>query len=158
MAPPANARAAFDGLLAFLDDARSPAAGPVTFLIDEALDIRTFESFPGLRHVLREVIARLAASPSQFVLASRFTARSHRLLRDAPARFEVVHMPPLEGPEVISLALMVDGGRRDWAEHIAPPVAALSGGRAAYVHALLDALATMGPAIDPVAALAALLG
>jgi hypothetical protein len=156
IAPPPSARAAFDGLMAFLDGAVAPGAGPVTFLIDEALDIRTFESFPGLRHVQREIVARLAASPSRFVLASRFTARAHRLLRDAPARFEVVHVPPLEGPEVISLALLVDGGRRDWAEHIAPHVAALSSGRAAYVHLLLDALATMGPAIDPVAALAAL--
>jgi hypothetical protein len=157
IAPPPNARAAFDSLLAFLDRAAGAGGAPVTFLIDEVLDIRTFESFPGLRHVQRELVAHLAASPSRFVLASRFTARAHRLLRDAPARFEVVHMPPLEGPEVISFAFLVDGGRRDWAEQIAPHVAALCSGRVAYVHLLLDALTTMGPAIDPVAALAALL-
>jgi hypothetical protein len=35
-------------------------------------------------------------------------------------------------------------------------VIALTGGRAAYINLLLEALGTMGPAIDPVAALAAL--
>ena len=39
-------------------------------------------------------------SPARFVLASRFTARVHRLLRDASARFEVVHLPPLDVEEV----------------------------------------------------------
>jgi hypothetical protein len=143
--------------MSFFDRSLGADGAAPMFLLDEALDIRTFESFPGLRHVQREVVARLAASPSSFVLASKFTARAHRLLRDAPARFEVVHVPPLQTAEIVSLALLIDGGRRDWAEQIAAPVAALSAGRAAYVHLLLEALATMGPAIDPVAALAALL-
>jgi len=153
-APASSPRAAFDALMGYFDDCAG--AEPATFLLDEANDIRTFESFPGLRHVQRDVIVRLAASPARFVLASRFTARAHRLLRDAPSRFEVVHVPPLELPEVVSLALLADGGRHDWATQIAPAVAALSGGRAGYVHLLLEALAGMGPAIDPVAALAAL--
>ena len=59
-----------------------------------------FENFPGLRNVVRDFVARIASSPSRFVLASRFTARMHRLLRDAPARFEVVHMPALTPGEV----------------------------------------------------------
>src|SRR6185295_12922001 len=80
----------------FFDGARAADGGPATFLIDEILDIRTFESFPGLRHVQRDLVARIAASPSRFVLASRFTARTHRLLWDAPAKFEVIHVPPLE--------------------------------------------------------------
>ena len=37
-------------------------------------------------------------------------------------------MPPLRRAEVVSLALLIDGGRRDWAEQIAAPVAALVGG------------------------------
>ena len=155
-APPASARAAFDGLLAFFDQAVAADGGPVTFLLDEFLDVRTFENFPGLRHVQRELVARLAASPARFVLASRFTQRVHRLLRDAPARFEVVHVPALDVEETIALALAHDGGRRDWAADIAPAVIALTGGRAAYINLLLEALGTMGPAIDPVAALAAL--
>jgi len=101
---PAHARAAFDALLSYLDTASAPGNGPVTFLFDEILDIRTFESFPGLRHVQRELIDRLATSPNGFVLASRFTARAHRLLRDADARFEVIHIPEFVGDDVRGLA------------------------------------------------------
>jgi len=153
---PTTARAAFDALLGFFDHAVAADGGPVTFLLDEFLDVRTFENFPGLRHVQRELVARLAASPARFVLASRFTQRVHRLLRDAPARFEVVHVPALDVEETIALALAHDGGRREWAADIAPAVIALTAGRAAYINLLLEALGTMGPAIDPVAALAAL--
>jgi hypothetical protein len=154
--PPDSPRAAFDALLTFFDDAVSADGRPVIFLLDEILDFRTFESFPGLRHVQREVVARLAASPNRFVLASRFTTRTHRLLRDAPARFEVVHVPPLEASDVASLALLFDGAHPDWARAIAPSVAALVDGRAAYAHLLLAALTQSGQASDPVAALAAL--
>jgi hypothetical protein len=152
-----SARAAFEALLTLFDEARTADGNPGTFLLDEVLDVRTFESFPGLRHVQRELVSRLAASPSGFVLASRFTARGHRLLRDAPARFEVIHAPPLEAQDVVGLALLFDGGRREWAAQLAPVLTALTGGRAAYVHLLLEALASMGAVSDPVAALAALL-
>jgi len=155
-APAPSARAAFDALLGFFDRSVTPAGDPVTFLLDEILDIRTFESFPGLRHVQREVIDRLSASRTRFVLASRFTARAHRALRDAPARFEVVHVPPMDAGEVMALAQLFDGSRTAWAADNAPPVAALAGGRAGCASLLLDALATMGAASDPVAALAAL--
>jgi hypothetical protein len=152
---PSSPRAAFDALMSFFDGASGPGA-PATFLLDEALDLRTFESFPGLRHVQREVLARLSASPSRFVLASRFTARAHRLLRDAPARFEVMHLPPLDVAEVTTLARLFDGGRRDWAAPHAAKIAALTGGRAGYAHILLDAMTSMGTVLDPVAALATL--
>ncbi|MGH9329368.1 MAG: hypothetical protein ACRD09_02905, partial [Vicinamibacterales bacterium] len=52
----AGARQAFDATLAFLDGARAPGGGPATFLLDEALELRTFESFPGLRSVLRDLV------------------------------------------------------------------------------------------------------
>ena len=104
--PAGTARTAFEGLLRYFDEARGAADATPAFLLDEVLDIRTFESFPGLRNVQRELIARLAASPARFVLASRFTARAHRLLRDAPARFEVVHAPRLDAQEVHALALL----------------------------------------------------
>lgn len=155
--PPAAAtgtREAFDRLLDVFDGVSS-TEGPPTFLLDEFLDVRTFENFPGLRHVQRELIARLAVSPSRFVLASRFTARVHRLLRDAPARFEVMHMPPLDAAEVESMAHLFVGGRRDWAASVAPAVAALVAGSPAAAHLLLAGLGSMGPATDPVAALAA---
>jgi hypothetical protein len=152
---PTSARAAFDLMLSFLDHATAADGSRATFLIDEILDIRTFENFPGLRHVVRDLIARLAASPSRFVLASRFTARVHRLLRDAPARFEVVHMPALTPGEVQALAVRFNGTHRDMGGH-ASSITALAAGRAAYAHLLLETLASQGPSLDPIAALAAL--
>jgi len=151
-----SARGAFDALLAFFDEAVAADGGPVTFLLDEVLDVRTFESFPGLRQVQRELIGGLAASRNRFVLASRFTSRAHRLLRDAPSRFEVMHLTPLDAQEVTAMALLFDGAQPEWASATAPAVAALTGGRASYVQALLGALTQMGSASDPVAALAAL--
>jgi hypothetical protein len=156
-APPASARAAFESLLAFFDSAVAPGSGPVTFLCDEILDIRTFESFPGLRHVQRELIERLAASPNGFVLASRFTARAHRLLRDATARFEVIHIPPFGADDVRGLLT-----QRDAADSLTPAqtssVAALTGYRAAYATILLDVLLSQPAARrHPVTALAAAL-
>ena len=157
--PVSTARSAFDAMMAFFDRAAGPDGGPATFLLDEILDIRTFENFPGLRHVLRDLISRLSASPAGFVLASRFTSRVHRLLRDAPSRFEVVHVPPMSTAEIQAFALRFDGGRPDGPAAHAESIAALSGGRAGYAHLLLEGLASMspgGPATDPVAALAAL--
>jgi hypothetical protein len=151
---PVSPRAAFDTLMSFFDQAIVPGDAPPTFLIDEALDIRTFENFPGLRQVQRDFIARLSASPSRFALASRFTSRTHRLLRDAPARFEVIHVPALSSADVQAMAGRHDGGRRDLANH-AGAVAALAG-RAAYAQLLLEALASQGPSTDPTVALAAI--
>jgi len=152
---PASPKAAFATLMTFFDHTTSSTEAPATFLLDEVLDIRTFENFPGLRHVQRDLIARLAASPTRFVLASRFTSRVHRLLRDAPARFEVIHTPPLSVDEVEALAGRLESGRRDLTAQ-APLVAALSAGRATYAHLLLEATASMGFSADPVAAMAAL--
>ncbi|HEX5068686.1 MAG TPA: hypothetical protein VFV78_00615 [Vicinamibacterales bacterium] len=154
-ATPASPRAAFDLLMSFFDGAAASGAPAPVFLCDEVLDIRTFENFPGLRQVQRDFVARLSASPARFVLASRFTDRTHRLLRDAPARFEVVHLPPLTAAEVQAMAARFDGSRRDLAHHAAT-IAALTGSRAAYTHLLMDALASQGPSADPAAALAAL--
>src|SRR6476660_7674646 len=77
----AGARDAFDAALAFVDTARAPGAAPATFLLDEFLELRTFESFPGLRTVLRDVIAAIGASGNRFVLTSRYPTRALRLLR-----------------------------------------------------------------------------
>src|SRR5262249_30174192 len=49
---PVNARAAFDATLAFLTQAKAGSGEHATFMLDEFLELRTFESFPGLRHVL----------------------------------------------------------------------------------------------------------
>src|SRR5262245_35987356 len=82
---PAGARAAFDATLAFFGRARSSAGEPATFLLDEFLELRTFESFPGLRRVLHEFVDSVAGSGNKFVLTSRYTARALRLLRDRSA-------------------------------------------------------------------------
>ena len=57
-----GARGAFDAALAFLDTVRAAGDVPATFLLDEFLEVRTFESFPGLRRVLYELVEGLAAT------------------------------------------------------------------------------------------------
>ena len=42
-----TAREAFDMTMAFMSHATAPGGGPATFLLDEVLELRTFESFPG---------------------------------------------------------------------------------------------------------------
>src|SRR5262249_7983950 len=79
---PSVARAAFEETLAFLNRARTGAGQAVTFLFDEFLEMRTFESFPGMRRALCELLDGIAASANRFVLTSRFTARALKLLRD----------------------------------------------------------------------------
>ena len=158
-----GAREAFDASLAFLDTARISGEAPATFLLDEFLELRTFESFPGLRSVLKDLIVALASSGNRFVLSTRYVARAHRLLRDAPSQFEIIHVSPLTPNEVaatIASAHEADpehdnGGRED----LARMVHALSGGRPAYARMIADAAATLGRhgATDPISALAALL-
>jgi hypothetical protein len=172
--PPArtdgSARVAFESTLAFLGSTRAPGDAPATFLLDEFLELRTFESFPGLRSVLRDLIAALAASGNRFVLTSRYPARALRVLRDAPPQFEIVHVTPLSAAEIRStLAAGVDVDRagtvlRDAEDdrardEFARLVQVLSEGRPAYARMLVEtaaATATRG-AHDPVSALAALL-
>src|SRR5436190_2208062 len=99
----ANARAAFDATLAFLGRARTPAGDPATFFLDEFLELRTFESFPGLRRVLHDCLDGLAASGNRFVLTSRYVARALRLLRDRTSRFEVIDMPALSIEDTLDI-------------------------------------------------------
>src|SRR6478752_10840135 len=101
--PPAGARAAFDATLAFLSRARNGSGEPVTILLDEFLELRTFESFPGLRRVLYELVDGLAASGNRFVLTSRYVARTLRLLRDRSSRFEVIHMPAMTAEDTLDI-------------------------------------------------------
>ena len=158
---PANAREAFTALLTFFDAARAPGGEPCTFLLDEVLELRTFESFPGLRHVLRDLLTSLANSPNRFVLTTRYVARAHRLLRDATARFEVMHLPPLGPTEVVDLLSPSFNGYEQTAtddrDYLGRAVQALTDGRAIYVRALGDAMNQMGGTPDPISALTALL-
>jgi hypothetical protein len=157
---PATAREAFDALLAFFNTARTAGGEPVTFLLDEVLELRTFESFPGLRHVLRDLLQGLADSPNRFVLTSRYIARAHRLLRDATSRFEVMHLPPLAAADVTELLAPSFNGYEQMAtddrDFLGRAVQGLTDGRAAYVKLFGQAMADMGAA-DPISALTALL-
>jgi hypothetical protein len=163
---PASAREAFDATLAFLDQSRTGGGSePATFLLDEVLELRTFESFPGLRTALRELLKTLSTSPNRFILTTRYISRAHRLLRDATSRFEVIHVPPLSSSEVRDLMLSIDGGqamlREDGSsESLARAVYTLSDGRVGYAMAIGEALSRMVDTQgvgDPVSALTLLL-
>jgi Winged helix-turn-helix DNA-binding len=162
-AAPAGARSAFDATLAFLDRARPGGSEPAAFLLDEFLELRTFESFPGLRRVLHEFVDGVSGSGNHFVLASRYTARALRLLRDWSARFEVIHMPPLSVEDTLDvLGPAVPAADVHDAEYVARTVQALADGRPSYVRALTDELTTTrdrgGPGgSDAISALAALM-
>lgn len=157
-----GARPAFDTALAFLTRAKTPAGEPATFLLDEVLELRTFESFPGLRRVLHELVEGLAASGNRFVLTSRYTARALRLLRDRSSRFEVILVPGLTAEDTLDMVGPAASGDAHDSEYLARAVQALADGRPAYVRAIADELGAMRDhnapgSSDPISALAALL-
>jgi len=165
-----SARDAFDATLALLDSTRTAAGGPATFLLDEFLELRTFESFPGLRSVLRDLISALASSGNRFVLSTRYTARAMRLLRDAPPQFEIIHVAPLTAAEIrATLPATAEGtsppnafreAEEDRArDDLARLVQVLADGRPSYARLITDTAAMTGGrgAADPVSALSALL-
>ena len=154
---PASARDAFDQTLAHFARARG-LDRPAVFLLDEVLELRTFESFPGLRHVLRELLQALQESGNRFVLTSRYIARAHRLLRDASGRFEVIHLPSLSSSEVNAMLPSMGETSADDREYLSRTMQALTDGRASYVRAISDAAtASTGRVGDPISALTALL-
>ena len=164
-----GARGAFDASLAFLDTARASGDAPATFLLDEFLELRTFESFPGLRSVLRDLLGALASSGNRFVLTTRYTARTHRLLRDAPSQFEVIAVAPLTPAEIRAtlpaapaprtLSGSIEDEEDRARDDLARLVHAISDGRPSYARMIAEASATMAPrgTVDPVSALSALL-
>ena len=98
---------------AFFQRARAPDGRPATFLLDEVLELRTFESFPGLRHVLRELLAGARRQPQPLRAARAATSPARTaLLRDAAARFEVMHLPPLSAADVAGDAAAAAARRR----------------------------------------------
>jgi hypothetical protein len=155
---PSGPREAYREALAYFTRAEARGGGPATILLDEALELRLFESFPGLSDVMAETIEALASSGNRFVLATKFETRALRALRKAPDRFLIVHAEPVSASSVAADLLQVPGIRSDQAEDTARVIVALTEGRAAYVAALVGALAAApSRALDPVAALTALL-
>jgi len=161
---PRGARAAFDTTLDFFNRARTGGGEPVTFLLDEFLELRTFESFPGLRRVLYDFIDCISLSGNRFVLTSRYVVRTLRLLRDRSARFEVIHMPALTVEDTLDIiGLSTEPADAQDAEYTARSVQALADGCPAYVRALAEELASMrehggGDAVSALASLMAIDG
>jgi hypothetical protein len=169
-----GARDAFDAALAFFDTARPAGDGPATFLLDEFLELRTFESFPGLRTVLRDLVSAIGTSGNRFAMTTRYSARALRLLRDAPPQYEIIHVSPLSAAEVratlpagevrsgafkpAAMPAMDDEDDRE-RDELARMVQVLADGRPSYARLIAEtasALASRGGA-DPVSALAALI-
>ncbi len=136
-------------------------------LLDEFLELRTFESFPGLRRVLHDLVDGLSSSGNRFVLTSRYVARTLRLLRDASSRFEIIHVPGFTAEDTLDIlgpaGRPADTLRGDASsgQYLARTIQALADGRPAYVRALADELSDMRvhdrAVDDPIGALAALL-
>ena len=146
-------RAAFDALLAFFQGARGPGDRPVTFLLDEVLEFRTFENFPGLRHVLHDLVEGLTHSTNRFVLTTRYVTRALRFFRDQADAVELIALTPLSADEVRSV-VPASSGRAIRTSLRA--IHALSDGHAGYAQAIGQAMASLGGA-DPISALASLL-
>lgn len=145
-------RGAFDEALAFLAGARTPAGEPATFLLDEILEFRTFESFPGLRRALPELMAALGATPNRFVLASRFPSRAARVVQASTAPLVLTPVDVLGRGQV---ERMVEAAQP---EFVAPVIEQVCLGRPVLVRAVVDAMARLaGAPPDPLAALAAAL-
>ncbi len=155
----AKPRDAFEATLEFLTAARAADGDTATFLLDEALELRTFESFPGLRSVLRDLVSALSGGTNHFVLATRYATRAHRLLRDAPAEFELIPVFPLTPTEVgIAMSGFQIPLSDEDPEELAQIVQSLAFGHPAYVSAILSGMRGAGVgAADPVSALAALM-
>jgi hypothetical protein len=151
---------AFGATLAFLTGARTTDGGPATFLIDEVLELRTFENFPGLRHLMRDFLSAITASTNRFALTSRFTARGLRLLRDADARLEILPLPPIDTAELRETVSGAEGIAGTDPDYTARVIQGLTDGHAGYSHALLRSWQELSrrERADPVTALAALFG
>ncbi len=152
-----GARPAFDAMLMFLMNASAADGGPATFLLDEILELRTFESFPGLRSALPELARALAHSRNRFIVSTRFTARARRWIEAAPERFELVPVTPL-APADVRETLGAETSPAE-ADELARVIHRLSDGRPRYTRALLDEMIAQRKegAADPISALAAAL-
>lgn len=146
-------RQAFESLLAFFQGARGGHGGPATFLLDEVLEFRTFENFPGLRHVLRDLIDGLSSSTNRFVLSTRYITRALRFFRDQSPRLELVHLTPLTADEMREVIGPASGSAGD---DLVRTLHALTDGHAGYARMLVQAMRELDGA-DPISALAALL-
>lgn len=147
----ASPRDAYAAVLMLLTRARAGSGRRFTFLLDEVLDLRTFESFPGLKTLMAETGSAIGASENRFVLATRFRQRGARLATawprvtpvllddavppdDARLADALAGLDPLEQRQVLALtggrlgyAVLVGGALREARRHgLADPVGALT--------------------------------
>lgn len=146
----ASPREAFAAVLRVLTAGRAASGRRFTFLLDEVLDLRTFESFPGLKSLMAETGAALGTSPNRFVLATRFRQRGARL---------AAHWPRVSTLMLDDASAIDDGRPGDALAGLDPfeqqQVLALAGGRLGYAVLVSDALrqARRHGLADPVGAL-----
>ncbi|MEW5981452.1 MAG: hypothetical protein AB1806_03665 [Acidobacteriota bacterium] len=146
---------AFARALSFLTAAGAQGA-PATFLLDEILDLRTFESFPGLKSVVRDTFEGLVSSRNRFVLTTRFACRALRVVRDQPGRLLVQAVPALEPDDVTPDLERIPGMGAAQAEEVARSAVALTDGRYGYLRDLADYMGHSAT-LEPVPALIELL-
>jgi hypothetical protein len=156
--PVTTPRDAFQAIVAFLALARTDEGQPATFLLDEVLEFRTFESFPGLRGLAVDLFAGLERSENSFVLTTRYAKRAERLLRD-PGPFVLVRMPPLSELDVREAMAAAGAPVAASSPDVARIVQTLADGRAAYVRDVCEQMAILARdgGADPISALTALL-
>ena len=155
-----GARDAFDAALAFLDTARAPGTVPATFLLDEFLELRTFESFPGLRSVLRDLDRRAgverqplrADQPLRRARASP-AARRAGAVRDHPRRAAQRRRSPRHAAGRARRRSRARRGIDDAEDEVerqrdelARLVQALSDGRPSYARAIAETATAHGAA------------
>ena len=103
---PARATPSTRSLAFFMTRARPAAASPATFLLDEFLELRTFESFPGLRRVLQRAGRRHRRQPNPFVLTSRYAAARCGCCVDVDRRAsKSIHVRPLTAEDACRTSL-----------------------------------------------------
>ena len=139
-------REAFDDAHRVLPGRARPTGGPATFLLDEFLELRTFESFPGLRHVLHDLLGGPGGeSTNRFVLTTA-TSRARCACCATGARASRSSTsPPLSADELREVAGPTGWRRRR--RRLLRAVHALTDGHAGYVAARLPTrMRDIGPA------------
>lgn len=123
-----------------------PPARPACLLLDEFTELRTLESYPGVRGGSRAFLGLLAGSPCRVLLGASETRRALRMLDALPpderARFEVIAVTAPAPAQIVSWAASICGRVLD--ATLVKELIHLTGGLPLYLRHALTAL-TEGP-------------